>query len=299
MDELNSKLMATITNKDLSFSVAPNGQLVSIINEGIEYMHGAGKPTHLQTKEDILGWNNSEITLFPIIGPPKTDYGVVVMNGDDYSLDRHGISRCIDFEIKDIFKDSILLSQKYWGQPVLNPNFSRDKKMSKNAELLNWLPYTLDKKITNNGEFINVELSLKNDSMSKSMNFRMGWHPAFKLQGAIEDSFFYVSQDNYKIISMQEIIEQSVKGALVVPSATNVLYINKKLNNGIFMQTKEFNDLMFWTKSKDSGMVCIEPVTHVPTKDGIYLDGVASETLEPGKSKTYSVEIHPFKGSSF
>ena len=45
------------------------GQLVSLAKSGIECMHGGGKPDDLKSPDDRVGWNKSEIFMFPVPGP--------------------------------------------------------------------------------------------------------------------------------------------------------------------------------------------------------------------------------------
>lgn len=291
--------LVTIKNEGLSASTDSDGQLVSILLNGTEYMHGGGKPAELKDFRDKLGWTNSEIIMFPIIGRPAN--GKVTANGREYSMDAHGISRAVPFVIEDVTSTGITASQTCTALKkctvlnderlsVLNPKYSHEKS---NTRYLEWMPFMIEKTITVD-DAVQVELTVRNLSKRQTMPYRLGWHPAFRVQGRVEDAVFEMNQCATQIVSLDEVISQSQTGALLLPGVRIVNYVDRKTGKGVKLTTNGFNNAMLWTPSADSGMFCIEPVTQLPDKQRVYLDGVNKESLEPLDRKTYKITIQPF-----
>lgn len=288
-----------LVNEKLSVAIAPNGQLVSIKLEGHEYMHGAGKPDELKDPQDRLGWGMSELVMFPIIGKPKNN--LVSMNGNNYSMDQHGISRSIPFVIDELlgYADGnytqAIISQIHGGGSV--PNIKHVDNSS-TPETIEWPAYSIFKSIKVMPESIQILFTV-NNLTKDSMKYRLGWHPAFRLQGTNDDAVFSYTKDydSEKIyFSMADIVEASKSGSYQLPGVVFVTYADKKTKRGITLGLHKFSDVALWTKSADSGMFCIEPLTQLPDKNREYLDGVAHESLPGFAGINYFVNIFPFNG---
>jgi galactose mutarotase-like enzyme len=254
-------------------------------------MHGAGKPDKLKDIRDKLGWDKSEIVMFPIIGKPKDN--VVRMQGHDYSMDQHGISRAIPFivDATDGLPDLAMISQLHDGGSVANPKYKGD---SSSPERLEWPAYSIDKLVQVLRGKVSVMLAVQNLTASP-MSYRLGWHPAFRLQGANDDAVFTFANPRRgsSELYMKDVIEASASGAYFLPDVGSVQYVDRKTCRGVRLVFGGFNNAMLWTKSADSGMFCIEPVTQLPDKNREYLDDVGHESLGNYEIREYSVDILP------
>jgi hypothetical protein len=85
------------------------GNIVSVICKGKKYFHGGGKPDYLKDDYDRLGWQNSELIMFPIIGPVENFQMEVC--GQKYPMDQHGIARHLDFSQENLLADSAVFLQ--------------------------------------------------------------------------------------------------------------------------------------------------------------------------------------------
>jgi galactose mutarotase-like enzyme len=258
-------------------------------------MHGAGKPDNLEPR-DKIGWDRSELIMFPIIGKPKDN--TVTMNGHKYILDAHGISRSIPFSIEEVLeapqgnKDFAYISQVHGGGSVNNIKYTGNQE---NPEKIEWPEFSIDKYVQVLPNHVNILFTVQNLS-EKSMNYRFGWHPAFRLQGTNEDAVFEVAalKTPSTQLNMNDIIEASKSGAYLLPDVKSIKYTDKKSNSGVKMILYGFDKAMIWTKSADSGMFCLEPVTQLPDKNREYLDNVDHEYLESNKRQGYGIDIIPF-----
>ncbi len=282
--------LVTLIEGDLSAAISREGQLVSLQRKGHEYMHGAGKPLELQEDRDKRGWDKSELIMFPIVGKPKNN--VVSMGGHTYSMDQHGISRAIPFTLEAVTTSSALIRQSHHQEKVANPKYRHD---SPHPEELEWPAYAVEKSIQLSPGQVNVEITVHNLTKVR-MGYRLGWHPAFRLQGANDNAMFTIfGKSTYaRSIPLADVIGQSRSGAYLLPNVNSVRYVDKATNHGVQLVFEGFNNAMLWTKSEDSGMFCIEPVTQLPDHDGEYLDKVEHQSLMGFEREQYRVEITLF-----
>lgn len=285
--------LITLVNGDLSAGISPDGQLVSLQRKREEYMHGAGKPDHLRDDRDRKGWDRSELIMFPIVGKPKDN--AVSMDDRTYSMDQHGISRAIPFAVDaTVSACSAVIRQSHDGGRVLNPKYKTGSSAPENLE---WPAYSIEKSIQLLPDRVMVGLTVQN-LIESLMKYRLGWHPAFRLQGTNEDAIFKttgIQTEEQRDIPLVDIIERSKVGAYLLPEVNSVRYVDTATNRGVQLVFRDFRNAMLWTKSADSGMFCIEPVTQLPDQDKSgYLDGVQHESLNGSERKQYCVEIIPF-----
>jgi len=282
MDKIEEPI--TLENGNLKAQVY-KWQLVSFSKNGIEYMHGGGKPDYLKSDADRVGWNNSEIFMFPVTGPVY-DYKVQI--GDRFfHQDQHGIARYRAFRALSHDKTSIFLVQEYHGGKVPNPKHETNKK---SPEDLVWLPYKLEKSIELQGESVNVMFGLTNNS-DGVMLYRCGWHPDVIAPASGKDGLFEYGRQT---LSLEDVIDASEeKGGFPLPGANNIKFTDKVTGRSIELLSEDFKNLNLWSPGTKSSQVCIEPVTQLPVLDGPqhYFTSGEFEQLEPSQKKTYSITI--------
>ena len=83
-------MSSIIYSKNNNCKVAiENGELISFNSEGLEYIHQKGSK----------GWRNSDIEMFPVIGPiSKNNFRVHTKNGDAIQ-DQHGLLRELNYTL--------------------------------------------------------------------------------------------------------------------------------------------------------------------------------------------------------
>src|SRR5688572_15590098 len=157
----------TLENKDLAVKVHSKGaELFSVLNKdtGLEYMW-SGDPAF---------WGKTSPVLFPIVGTLKDDK--FILNGNTFTLSRHGFARDATFEVKQLAGDK--------AQFKLMSDESSLKKYPFNFSLT--ISYSLQ------ADFLHVEYTVENNS-KEDMLFSLGAHPAFKVpltkETAYEDYF--------------------------------------------------------------------------------------------------------------
>lgn len=235
-----------------------NSQMVSLKLKGEELFHGGGKPADLQEPGDAQGWQNSEIVMFPVIGPVKGD--LLRFEGREYPMAQHGISRHLPWTIIEQRPDSIAFAQQYEGEmPVPN---------SKIAVPLRWPhSFTLEKRFSLRPQGIDVTLSVTNDG-AEQMRYMIGWHPAFRM------------------------LASKVDGMIVSDvQATRAVELRKDAVE--FGPLRVSSDLPFMTlwSPKGSSLVCIEPMSRLQVWEG--LDGFSEDdfSLAPGERREHRIAI--------
>lgn len=276
-----------------------NGQLVGLALDDREFFHDGGSPDWERN-----GWANSEIVMFPLVGPPK-DFKVVV-GGVAFPQDQHGISRILPFVIKQHSKGYAHLIQEYKPHDLNNPKYQPGNGHPKTVF---WpFGFTIEKEFRVSDDHLIMVLSVVNNS-DGVMPYRVGWHPGFRLQGSVADGLF--TADDRLSISLDEVIDASLdpaKNFYALKNAHSVKYSDGRSGSGISVSSDDFRHMMLWSPGKDVGMFCIESVTHLPVQDKseeLFVHGRrldlgpgpepgSFELLKPGEKKSYSVVLRPF-----
>lgn len=280
----------TISSSEI-IAMVHNGKLVSIIRGGREYMHGAERPCPEARDLNPESWSKSEITMFPLIGPAK-GYSAEV-NDLTFPFDQHGVTRHLSWELDDSGYDLVHVVQRHCGEKWIGN--TKHQPGRPNPSHLVWpFAYTLEK-IIDVGKSpddvcidhsVEVSFALTNDS-EITMPYMLGWHPGFRFLPGRS----IIERDNGEDVYMEDVLEASRTGALLLEDTTSVCYQNG--SQGLEVTTNGFRHMMFWSPSPNSGMFCIEPVTHLPKDVNHFTEG-EYDSLEPGKTAEYSVVIKPF-----
>jgi len=219
--------------------------------------------------------------MFPIIGRPNQETWKVKLNGNEYSLGSHGISRVLPWAIAEQSSKEIKLVQSYLGELVKN-----NRKGEKPDEL-NFIPFNLIQTIGIKESSLYVNLDVVNSS-PEILKYDIVFHPASKIiEGKTRSQLMF----DGKKIPLEEVLNTILKDGTQYIQDTNVIsYFNEK---GYFsMKTDGFKHLMLWTPHKKAGMFCIEPITNLPEENkNKYLDDYVCETLSPGGRAEYSIYL--------
>jgi len=281
---------------ETSYATAYKGQIFSYSRKGVEFMHGGGKPEDIKDEHDKKGWPNSEISMFPVIG--STD-GVVLMDGNNekhYPMGgKHGISRHLPWGVKTgRTLSSVVFVQYHNGKSLIRNTRYHPDKPENGPEYFEWpFEFNQEKSVELTPTELRFGLTLTNLS-NQQMPHRRGFHPAFKTQGPINEGEFIVSGIK---IPLEKIVEASQKGAYPLPGVSNVYYRNKETGHG-FLLYSNAPGVVLWSPGIDSGMFCIEPVSHMtkPVKP-YFVDIEEHSVLLPGESDELQVRIVPYKMS--
>lgn len=217
-----------------------DGELVSYKAFNIEIIHQKGDP----------GWGNSEIEMFPIIGPTKENDFTVVTPKGKAKLDQHGILRAMKYIPVISEKNKASFCKKYKANTkVKNPKYPNKSSQ----EWLDW-PYDFEfiKTFELTDHCLKVSFKVKSE---EGMPFMLGFHPAFKINGSNPE--FKTKNKN---ISLKNILDAGSSALLVEKTKELSLKNNGELI--VDIKTSNFIHIMLWTEVKN--MVCIEPITFYP-----------------------------------
>jgi galactose mutarotase-like enzyme len=242
-------------------------------------------------------WNKTSPVLFPIVGGLKDNSFFI--NDKKYAMSRHGFARDYNFEVIKKSESSVLFSLK------------------NNNETLKQYPFAFELQIqyTLEANRLIIAYHIQNNSEQK-MPFNIGAHPAFSIDGFIED---------YKIIfdEQQDLVTHQLDNGIFsgitkkIPLIDKTLNLNYTLfendalvfkniksksltifkNNQSYLKIryKNFPHLGIWTK-KGAPFLCIEPwngyADSINSNQNIY-EKESIEILEPNQvfHASFSIEI--------
>ena len=261
--------MILISEDKNSIVKIEKGELISYKKNGEELMHQKGNP----------GWRNSDTEMFPIIGPTDSNNFIVATPKGNYNQDQHGLLRELDYTILHQDDTSYTFKKKYAAYTAVENSKYPEKSI---VRLVSW-PYSFN---------FQKKFELKNDALKISfeiraengMPFMLGYHPAFMLQGNLDE----IIESNNQQVSIPTIISGGNTAYPILN--TDELKLIKKEGFNISIKTKGFNNFMLWTEV--SNMLCIEPITAYPYADKEML----SEKLfnKSNGIDTFEVVITPY-----
>ena len=224
-----------------SSAIIDNGELVSFIINNEELIHS----------KDAPGWNSSDIEMFPVIGPTKSnDYTIETQKGIG-KQDQHGLLRELNYQLISNDNTTVIFEKKYVKNTLIkNSKFPKKSKQ----EFLFW-PYNFvfRKTISISKTSLKIDFKITNN---KGMPYMLGYHPSFKLSGSGTE----IIKIQEKEITLNDIL--NVGSAAYKVLNTNEITLIKKDSSNIKIATKNFNNFMLWTEVNN--MLCIEPITQYP-----------------------------------
>ena len=261
----------TLRSRDGNSSLKINkGELLSYVFDGEELIHQKGS----------LGWENSDIEMFPVIGPTKVNNYIINTKEGACFQDQHGFLRELEYDPVDQNKNSVIFQKTYTANATIKNSRHPLKSEIKG---LHW-PYsfTFQKTFTLSNEKLKISFSLTSD---KGMPFMLGYHPAFKLSG--DNSEFCMVKDLK--INIQEVID---KGGPSYPFFDiHKISLMKKSGYSLQIRQEGFHNMMLWTEV--SNMICIEPITQYPDLETQNYSE-ANLRISNGE-ELFSMDITPFK----
>lgn len=241
----------TITNNYLTAVINPQGaELTSLKDSTQDYMW-EGNPEF---------WGKHSPILFPIVGTLKNN--TYTLNGNEYSMTRHGFARDNHFNVKEHNSRNVIFS--FTSNDDTKKQFPFDFELELKYELR-------DKKLS-------MDYTVRNTG-NTAMPFSLGAHPAFALpdnfnkyslhfetaeplisstleNDLISDKTIQIQTNNGELPLFYDLFKDD---ALILKSLQSDFIEIKK--DGVAFLKVEFNDfphLGIWTK-QDAPFICIEP----------------------------------------
>ncbi|MBU2997010.1 aldose 1-epimerase [Cellulophaga baltica] len=229
--------MTTLSYKNKTVKI-DQGELISYLVEGHEYIHQKGSP----------GWRSADTEMFPIIGPTAdANFRVKTAKGEAVQ-DQHGLLREMDYELESADETKAVFEKKYIaGTQVNNSKFPAKST----EEILAW-PYdfTFKKSFNLSGNGLVISFSISGE---QNMPFMLGYHPAFNLVTKAP-----IIKAKGKEITLAEVLAVGNR-AYQVKNCTEIVLKDKK---ELKITSEGFGSFMLWTEVEN--MICIEPITFYP-----------------------------------
>jgi hypothetical protein len=229
--------MTTLSYKNQTVKI-DQGELVSYLVEGHEYIHQKGSP----------GWRSADTEMFPIIGPTADANFRVKTEKGEAIQDQHGLLREMNYELVNSTDTKAVFKKKYAaGTQIKNSKYPAKST----EEILAW-PYdfTFKKSFDLSENGLEVIFSISGEN---KMPFMLGYHPAFIL---VTNSPTIIAND--KEITLAEVLAVGNR-AYQVKDCTEIVLKDKK---ALKITSKGFGSFMLWTEVDN--MICIEPITFYP-----------------------------------
>ena len=218
--------------------VIDKGELISFKNEELEYIHQKGSK----------GWRNSDIEMFPVIGPiSKNNFRVHTKNGDAIQ-DQHGLLRELEYTLVSSDENTASFIKVY----KKNTKISNSKFPKKSTEEKLFWPFdfTFEKQYHLENNTLKISFILTSE---KGMPFMLGYHPAFLLSNTGEE----ILTSNDKKATLSE-IQQVGDNAFPFLDCNKITLENIDRKH-LEITTTGFQNFMIW--SPVNNMLCIEPIT--------------------------------------
>ena len=245
------------------------GELISYKKNGEELIHQKENP----------GWRNADTEMFPIIGPTEANNFIVTTPKGNYNQDQHGLLRELDYSILHQDDTSFVFKKKYAAYTAIENSKYPDKST---VRLVSW-PYSFNfqKKIELQNEALKISFEIRAE---KGMPFMLGYHPAFMLQGNLDEIII----SNNQSVAIPTIMAGGNTAYPILNS--DEIQLIKKSGYNLSIKTTGFNNFMLWTPV--SNMLCIEPITAYPYAEGALL---LKELFNSSNGiDTFELEITPF-----
>ena len=244
--------MSTITTLTSESSLVriENGELISFLSDGKEYIHQKGNP----------GWRKSDDEMFPVIGPTDKNNFLVHTKTGDGVQDQHGLLRELEYQQVQVSNKKSIYKKSYQaGSLVKNSKFPGKSS----EEFLHW-PFDFEfyKSFTLSGNQLQIKFTIFSDP---GMPFMLGYHPAFLLGGDEHE----IIKSGSESFSLQQVYELGSNAFPVLD--TNTIRLKHNDIKDVILETEGFDNFMLWTEVPN--MICIEPISQYTS----YTDQIFSE----------------------
>lgn len=271
---------------------------VEILHKGAELASITKAEENYIWDIDAKFWDKTSPILFPIVGGLKDNS--YEYEGEKYQLSRHGFARDYDFELVSKTESSALFSLNYSEDTLKIYPF----KFTLDIEY-----YLIDSQV-----FIHYKITNRS---SRKMYYSIGAHPAFSIDGKLEDYSLKFDQtenllahqlhDNLFSGELSEInLQEKIlplhyslfeKDAIVLKdAATSSLTLLKNNKPRLKVNFTDFPFLGIWTK-KDAPFICIEPwlgIADSHTSSGKIEEKEGIQILEGNTDQSFSWSVEIF-----
>jgi galactose mutarotase-like enzyme len=253
-------------------------QLFSLELDGTEFMWGGGKPEELKTEEEKLGWPNSEIMMFPIIGRAPDDQ--VTIDGKKFPMQQHGLARHLTSESYELTDRKVSYLQKYNADTEIQ---------TKKGLCVFPFSFQIYREYVLRGQFLEHQIKIVNDSET-SLPYAVGWHPAFRIPS--KHSFVKRILTKY---SIEKIKKESKTGALILEDTIEAQYVSD-LGTVIVTSSWDLEHMQIWSP-ENQNLVCLESISAFSLSRANYVGELATapgyKKIKPGESATFFVYVNP------
>ncbi len=249
---------------------------------------------------DEAWWNGRAPLLFPIVGGSLND--TVSINGNDYTLQRHGFTRKSEFKLVEKTETSCVFELEWTDATLSVYPFKFTLRAT----------YILEgAKLTNSLEVINQD--------DQDMPFGVGFHPAFNwpLPGASADEPHFITLENGAEPQMMRLNETSLFAEALLPSpfkdgkvqldhsqyeddamvfpagAGSKLSYGTQAGAKLHFEFENLPNLALWQKP-GAPYICIEPwhgMAGVDGKGTDIMDRPSTFVLQAGQSQSFQYSV--------
>ncbi len=251
-------------------------------------------------------WKRSAPFLFPLVGGLRND--TVIIKGQEYHMRQHGFARDKEWTVESTGENTATLT------------------LSEDADTLSKYPYpfTLRLKYTLVERTMKMEFTVVNTG-SETMPYCFGTHPAIRCPftnspaSKFTDYSIRFETDEIEtqpIFNSHKEIDRVNRGTFTADSRTirldyavfekidtivfdeihshKVDLVDNTTGKSVQVRFDDFTQMGFWTPKAGAPFVCIEPwngCAVVAGADDRFESKLGVRTLEPGKEKTFTLEI--------
>jgi galactose mutarotase-like enzyme len=260
-----------------SLKVNSRGELCSFTSGERELLWGGARPDSLKLRRDRVegGWPHTAPVMFPLIGPPQRegDREFIELDGQQLRMPQHGFARKVDYNISRDGEHAIYAEYVSQGSPIRTLNGIIEFPFK----------HRLAKEFWIDDFSLNAAFSVVNTD-ERPLHFDMGWHPAFR---PLRDGVIKCGKDT---LSLSYILS---KGTVLLPNSRQIVYSSPKYRIEV---EHNFGNTWVWAQKLPSGevpLICIEPVTGMPSFDSKPVGSWRTHSLSHGEATSFWATITP------
>ncbi|MGA3020825.1 MAG: hypothetical protein ABSD68_02655 [Candidatus Micrarchaeales archaeon] len=245
-----------------------SSELCSIIHAGKEIMWGGSLPEWMKTPEEKEGWQHSAIEMFPIVSS-----GVVIVDGKEYPMQQHGLSRYAGWKLLKATDTKTSFLQVYYANTVIN---------SEKGPSSFPFSYSIKKTYTVKEDSLTVKFKIENLS-EKAMPFAFGYHPALEKK---EEMSIISGGQTYSTTDVQK-SERNV--ILIRNSNEAICFVSGQKR---FTMTTNLKHIQLWCP-EGQHLIAIEPITAPSSRnyEGELKNKPDYRMLKSGEAAEFYVKI--------
>ncbi len=289
--QANRLIKISTNDEQTTATFTTNGELASFKVMKRELLWTGAMPSEMQPESQKGGWQHSAVVMFPVVG--ALNGNVCTIDGKNYSMMQHGISRDLQNHVTGKGTDSVSFLQRYKaGTEVVG---------SKGTSV--WpFDFTLEQTFVITKGVLGYIAVITNKS-DTPMPFAFGWHPAFRIEDKNETEIVPVTHLGTPVGKFSALEVERSGGNAINVGGIDIMDINVVRKDTQYSLTvnaydiqkqtyRGLNNMQLWSP-KGQELIAVEPVSALGSRNysGELRGKPGYEMLEPFGTRNYYISL--------